>query len=61
MQTLIIGDIHGCYDEMIDLINHSGICSGDCIVSVGDFGDRNRSKLFGIALGRTNCSSCKFF
>ncbi len=39
--ALIIGDIHGCYDEMINLIEKSGIKIGtDIIISVGDIVDR---------------------
>lgn len=39
--VLIIGDIHGCYDEMIELINSSKIEIGkDIIITVGDIIDR---------------------
>ena len=40
MQTLLVGDIHGCFDELIELIDKAGLNSGDRIVSVGDFVDR---------------------
>lgn len=40
-KALIIGDIHGCYDEMIELIKRSGVCIGtDIIITVGDVLDR---------------------
>jgi len=40
-KALIIGDIHGCYDEMIALIKNSGIdTSKDIVVTVGDIVDR---------------------
>ncbi len=38
--TLIIGDIHGCYAEMLDLLEKAGIGDDDLVVSVGDIVDR---------------------
>lgn len=40
MQTLVIGDIHGCYDELQELLNKAGLTEDDSIVSVGDCVDR---------------------
>lgn len=40
MQTLVIGDIHGCYDEFQALLDKAGLTEGDAIVSVGDCVDR---------------------
>ena len=40
MQTLVIGDIHGCYDELQALLDKAGLTEGDIIVSVGDCVDR---------------------
>lgn len=40
MQTLVIGDIHGCYDELQALLDKAGLTEGDVIVSVGDCVDR---------------------
>jgi len=40
MQTLVIGDIHGCYDELQELLDKAGLAEGDSIVSVGDCVDR---------------------
>jgi serine/threonine protein phosphatase 1 len=40
MQTLVIGDIHGCYDEFRSLLDKAGLTEGDFIVSVGDCVDR---------------------
>jgi serine/threonine protein phosphatase 1 len=40
MQTLVIGDIHGCYDELQALLDKAGLTGGDAIVSVGDCVDR---------------------
>lgn len=40
MQTLIIGDIHGCYFELQALLDKAGLFDGDSIISLGDFVDR---------------------
>ena len=40
MQTLVIGDIHGCYEEFQSLLEKAGLTGGDAIVSVGDCVDR---------------------
>lgn len=40
MRTLVIGDIHGCYDELLDLLRIARIGPGDGVVSVGDLVDR---------------------
>lgn len=45
MKTYIIGDIHGCFDELIDLIAQAGITEQDRIIALGDIVDRgNKSK-----------------
>ncbi|MDC0721388.1 metallophosphoesterase [Nannocystis bainbridge] len=38
--TLIIGDIHGCYAELLDLLDVAAIGDDDLVVSVGDLVDR---------------------
>lgn len=35
-RTLIVGDVHGCREELDDLLRESGWESGDGLVSVGD-------------------------
>lgn len=40
MQTLVIGDIHGCFDELQALLDKAGLTENDSIVSVGDCVDR---------------------
>ncbi len=40
MKRLIIGDIHGCYDELQALLDKAGLASGDEIIAVGDIVDR---------------------
>lgn len=38
--TLIIGDIHGCHAELLDLLDRAAIGDDDLVVSVGDLVDR---------------------
>jgi hypothetical protein len=40
MQTLVIGDIHGCYVELLALLEKAGLGDGDSIIAVGDIVDR---------------------
>jgi predicted phosphodiesterase len=47
-RTIVVGDIHGCYDELMDLLNGLDIRTNDRIVSVGDLitkGPKNREVL----------------
>jgi serine/threonine protein phosphatase 1 len=45
MRKFIIGDIHGCYDEFIELTQKIGLKDEDLIISLGDIVDRgNKSK-----------------
>lgn len=47
-QTIVIGDIHGCYLELVDLLTRIGVSQEDRIVSVGDLitkGPGNREVL----------------
>jgi serine/threonine protein phosphatase 1 len=37
---LVIGDIHGCYDELRELLDRAGIGLGDEVLAVGDLIDR---------------------
>lgn len=41
----VIGDIHGCYDEFIELTEQIGIGEDDLIISVGDIVDRGNKSL----------------
>ncbi len=40
MRRLIIGDIHGCYQELLDLVAAAGLTEEDEVISVGDMVDR---------------------
>lgn len=35
-RTIILGDIHGCHDELVDLLDRAGAGPDDRVVSVGD-------------------------
>lgn len=40
MRTLIVGDIHGCYRELLELFDTAALGADDIVVSVGDLVDR---------------------
>lgn len=44
-KTYIIGDIHGCYDEFIALMDQIGVTDDDLVVSLGDIVDRGNKSL----------------
>ncbi|TCC88238.1 metallophosphoesterase [Pedobacter frigiditerrae] len=45
MRTFVIGDIHGCFDELMELTEKIGLTENDQLISVGDIVDRgNKSK-----------------
>jgi predicted phosphodiesterase len=47
-RTLVVGDIHGCYDELIDMLEAVGLGTDDRVVCVGDLvtkGPKNREVL----------------
>ena len=47
-RTIVIGDIHGCYDELEDMLTAVGFAADDRLISVGDLitkGPKNRDVL----------------
>jgi serine/threonine protein phosphatase 1 len=47
-RTIVVGDIHGCYDELRDLLDKAALASSDRVVCVGDLvvkGWKNREVL----------------
>lgn len=47
-RTIVIGDVHGCYAELLDLLDRLAITEGDRIISTGDLvvkGEQNREVL----------------
>lgn len=37
LRTLLIGDIHGCYQELLNLIDQAGLTAADWVIALGDF------------------------
>jgi len=35
-RTVVVGDIHGCYDELLALVESVGLGESDRLISVGD-------------------------
>ena len=47
-RTIVVGDIHGCYDELVALLDRARFGPDDRVVSVGDLvtkGEKNREVL----------------
>ena len=47
-RTIVVGDLHGCYDELMDLLDKANFADRDRVVSVGDLitkGEKNREML----------------
>lgn len=47
-RTIVVGDIHGCYDELVDLLEVVRFSGNDRLISVGDLitkGPKNREVL----------------
>ena len=47
-RTIVIGDIHGCYDELKELLNKLALSPEDRVIAVGDLTVKGpgRSALF---------------
>lgn len=37
LRTLLIGDIHVCYQELLNLIDQAGLTGADRVIALGDF------------------------
>ncbi len=47
-RTVVIGDIHGCYDELLALLEKAGLEADDRVIAVGDLivkGKKNKEVL----------------
>jgi serine/threonine protein phosphatase 1 len=40
LKTIVVGDVHGCYTQLMDLMNLIGVNADDRIILLGDFVDR---------------------
>lgn len=45
MRTIVVGDVHGCADELDDLLDHVAFASGDRLIFVGDLVARGPASL----------------
>lgn len=52
-RSVIIGDIHGCYDELVELLEVAHVRDDNLLISVGDVVDRGPRPLEVIDLFRT--------
>jgi len=44
-RTFVVGDIHGCFDELMALLEKVSLQSDDLVISVGDIVDRGNKSL----------------
>ncbi len=56
MRTIVIGDIHGCYAELIELFWQVNLTDRDLVVSLGDIVDRGADsvKVYDLLANRPN-------
>jgi hypothetical protein len=52
-RTIVIGDVHGCIDELRDLLDYVKLASGDRVVFVGDLIDRGPDPAAVVALAKS--------
>jgi serine/threonine protein phosphatase 1 len=57
VRTVIVGDIHGCYDELVQLLDVAHVRDDDLLISVGDVVDRGPRPLEVIELFRSRARS----
>ncbi|MEP6743341.1 MAG: metallophosphoesterase [bacterium] len=71
-RTIVVGDIHGCYDELVELLERAELASDDRVVSVGDLivkGPKNKEVLdlfssdarFASVIGNQDLAVLKFW
>ncbi len=53
MKYFIIGDVHGCFDELRDLLDKAALSEGDEIISVGDMVNRGPDSVRALDFFRT--------
>jgi serine/threonine protein phosphatase 1 len=45
MRTIVVGDIHGCYKELVELLDKAQLTEDDVLISLGDIVDRGVDSL----------------
>ena len=55
-----VGDIHGCYDELMTVLDNCNFSESDILYSVGDFTDRGKQnvKVLDFLMGLSNFKPC---
>lgn len=56
-KSLIVGDIHGCYDELQELLDKAGLSDGDEIIAIGDLVDRGPDSARTLAFFRSRADA----
>ncbi len=54
LRRLIIGDIHGCYRELMELLDLAALADGDEIIAIGDIIDRGPASVQVLDFFRTH-------
>lgn len=71
-RTIVIGDIHGCYDELLELLEKISFDTNDRVVAVGDLivkGEKNRQVIelfstdnrFSSVVGNHDRALCRYW
>lgn len=58
MRTIVIGDVHGCYDELLALLDKVKVTKDDRVVFVGDLVDRGPKPVEVVNFVRVNKYEC---
>jgi serine/threonine protein phosphatase 1 len=56
-RTIVVGDVHGCYEELVELLDRVALSSTDILVSVGDLVDRGPGSVDVVRLFRSRPGS----
>ena len=59
-RTLIVGDVHGCWEELQELLRAAQIGDGDQVIAVGDIVDRGPDSAKVLEFFRTRPGACAF-
>ena len=58
MRRLVIGDIHGCFDELQDLLDAAALAEQDQIIALGDIVDRGPDSLRVLSFFAATANAC---
>jgi serine/threonine protein phosphatase 1 len=57
-RTLVIGDIHGCFAELMDLLDAAALTAGDSIIALGDLADRGPDSVAVVRFFQNHSNAC---